>query len=67
MSDQTQSNVHQLGAFDAQAMLAEVRALRQRVVDAWRERAVLLTREEQKELRDEINDTCALLTELTKS
>jgi uncharacterized protein YukE len=66
MPDRYQSNVHQLGAFDAEEMLAEVRALRERVIAVWRERAVMLTPDEQQQLRREIQDTCTLLTDLTK-
>lgn len=47
--------------------LAELRALRRRIVDLWLERGVMLTGEEQKELRDEIRETCTLLTALTQS
>jgi hypothetical protein len=66
MSEQHRSNVYEIGAFSADAMLADVGDLRVRLVAAWRERAVMLTREEQDRLRQEIIDTCALLTELTK-
>jgi hypothetical protein len=37
------------------------------MVQAWQERGVMLTHEEQQELRDEIRQTCALLTDLTSS
>lgn len=50
---------------EAELILAELRTLRQRVIDAWEERGVILTREEQGRLREEIEDTCRLLTELT--
>jgi hypothetical protein len=48
-------------------MRASLRALRANVIEAWQSRAVLLTRDEQNELRDEIRKTCALLTDLTAS
>jgi hypothetical protein len=51
----------------AQSMLLELRTLRRRVIQAWQERAVALTKEEQAELRDEIRETCSLLTDLTRS
>ena len=66
MSNQDQKNVHQLGAFSADVMLADFRNLRERFITAWKERAVMLTREEQERLRQEIADTCTLLTELTR-
>lgn len=47
-------------------MLLEIRDLRSRIVAAWRERAVMLTREEQDRLTLEIADTCAILMELSK-
>ena len=50
---------------EADHILTSVRALRRGVVEAWQSRSVLLTREEQRQLRDEIRDTCALLTDLT--
>jgi uncharacterized protein YukE len=42
-------------------ILAELRALRRTVVDAWQARAVVLSRDEQRKLRDEIRKTCDLL------
>jgi hypothetical protein len=66
MTNQEHSRVHELGAFSSDAMLADFRDLRLRLIGAWRERAVMLTPEEQGRLRQEIIDTCALLTELTK-
>ena len=66
MPDQDRINIHQLGAFDGEDLLAELRELRERLIAAWRERAVMLTREEQDRLLEEIKDSCALLTDLTK-
>jgi len=54
-------------ASEADRMRASLRALRANVIEAWQSRAVLLTRDEQNELRDEIRKTCALLTDLTAS
>jgi hypothetical protein len=64
MPDQTAKNVYDLGAFSADDMLNEIVDLRQRVIQAWRERAVMLTREEQRQLLEEIRLTCQLLGEL---
>jgi hypothetical protein len=66
MSTQEQSNVYQLGAFDADRMLHDISTLRERIVQAWRERAVMLTREEQTRLAAEVATTCSLLLDLTR-
>jgi len=50
---------------EATRILADLRRLREELVAAWLERAVILTREEQDMLRDEIRETCELLTTLT--
>ena len=52
---------------DFHAVRMNIAALRESVVVAWRERGVMLTPEQQRILRDEIADTCQLLTALTKS
>jgi hypothetical protein len=65
MPDQGRTNIHQLDVFCADDLVVEISGLRTRLISAWRERAVMLTPEEQKRLRQEIKDTCALLTELT--
>ena len=52
---------------EADLILADLRALKRRVVEAWHARAVVLTPEEQVRLRDEIRDTCELLSDLTRS
>ena len=64
MPDRTNQNVYELGAFSAEDMLAEIVDLRQRVIQAWRERAVMLTRPEQDQLLEEIRLTCQLLGDL---
>ena len=51
---------------EAGAILANLRSLRDQVVTAWRERAVILTSEEQAELQAEIRQTCDFLTDLTR-
>ena len=51
---------------EAEAILANLRSLRDQVVTAWRERAVILTSEEQAELQSEIRQTCDFLTDLTR-
>ncbi len=50
---------------EAEEVLTLIRALRRRILKAWQERGIMLTRDEQKALRAEIVETCALLTELT--
>lgn len=52
---------------EGQIILADLRALRSKIVAAWQERGVVLAHEEQQELRDEIKTTCDLLTGLTAS
>lgn len=64
MPDQNKLNVYELGAFSADALLEEIVELRARIITAWRERAVMLTREEQHRLLTEIQQTCRLLGDL---
>lgn len=65
MPNQTNSNIYELGTYRPEEMLDEIRDLRERIVSAWRERAVMLTREEQNLLYGEIKETCRLLNDLT--
>ena len=61
---------HGVSAIDdsyARTMLMDIRALRRRLVEAWKDRGLTLTSEERTQLRDEIRDTCALLTDLTST
>jgi uncharacterized protein YukE len=51
----------------AQSILGDLNALRNKIADAWQERGVMLTPDEQKKLRDEIKATCNFLTDLTIS
>lgn len=64
MPDLDRTNIHQLGAFDADDMLNEIVELRGRILIAWRERAVMLSRDEQHRLLEEIRETCRLLDDL---
>lgn len=66
MPQPDQHNVHQLGAFSADALLGDLVELRGHLISAWRERAVMLTKEEQARLKNEIADTCALLSAFIK-
>lgn len=52
---------------EAQSILADLIALQNRIVVAWEERGVMLTPDEQDQLRREIRATCAFLTDLTIS
>ena len=61
------SNLISIDSSEAQEMLQSIRALRRRIVETCQARAVLLTKEEQRELWAEIRDTCTLLTDLTLS
>ncbi|MEV4934937.1 hypothetical protein [Sphingobium sp. LSP13-1-1.1] len=51
-------------AFDADAIFQKITALRQSIVDAWQERAVTFTPEEQHRLKEEIGATASLLHDL---
>ena len=52
---------------EAQRILGDLSALRNKIAKAWQERGVMLTPDEQKKLRDEIKATCNFLTDLTIS
>ena len=52
---------------DADALLAKVRALRDEIITAWAERAVVLSKYEQERLHQEITKTCELLADLTRT
>ena len=52
---------------EAQRILIDLRSLRLKIIDAWEERGVILTRDEQKALKAEIAQTCSLLTDLVSS
>jgi uncharacterized protein YukE len=64
-SSASDTNVVSIASSEAQRILADLRGLRRQIIDAWQERAVILTPEEQRALRDEIEHTCELLTTLT--
>lgn len=65
-SCQDSNNVHSIRPSEAEAILQNLRCLRDQIVIAWRERAVVLSREEQAELHAEIKQTCEFLTDLTR-
>ena len=54
-------------ACDADSIIRDLRVLRDQIVTAWRERAVVLSTEEQALLHSEITQTCAFLTDLTRN
>ena len=60
-------NVTSIDASEGKRILTDLRSLRRQIIDAWQERGITLTREEQHELRDELRRTCELLTDLTAS
>lgn len=66
-SSDSGGNVTSIGSSAAHNILADVRQLRRHICEAWQERAVTLTPEEQLQLRDEIRETCDLLKDLTSS
>jgi len=53
-------------ASEAERILRDLRRLRDAIVAAWEERGVMLSRDERRELRQEIRETCDLLTQLTE-
>lgn len=60
------SNVHVFPSEPHAAFIrADLRSLRLRVTSAWQERAVMLTPDEQQDLRAEIHDLCQYLKALT--
>jgi hypothetical protein len=69
MSDTSQqpTNVVDIGVSEADRLLNNLRKLREELINAWFERGVMLTPDEQVRLRDEIRQTCALLSDLTAS
>ena len=50
---------------ETQQILRSIRSLRGTIVRAWQARSVMMTEDERRILRDEIRDTCELLTDLT--
>lgn len=60
-------SVVSIGPSEADSILHNLRALREQIVVAWAERAVILSKEEQNLLHLEIKDTCEFLSHLTQS
>ena len=58
-------NVVSIDTSEAQRILGDLRVLRRQIIDAWHERSVILTGEEQESLRAEIKYTCEILSGLT--
>lgn len=56
-----------IGSSEADAILHNLRSLRDDIVVAWQERAVILSAAERAALHEEIKATCDLLTDLTRS
>lgn len=65
MPDPSSKNIYELGAFSAEDMLNEIIDLRGRIIQAWRERAIMLTKDEQAKLIQEIRLTCEMLDALS--
>lgn len=61
------SNVISIHSGEADSILLNMRALRDQIVIAWRERGVMLTSEERHELHREIKQTCEFLGGLTRN
>ena len=59
-------NVVNIGSSEADAILQNVRSLRDAIVTAWRERAVVLSSDEREMLHNEITQTCSFLSDLTR-
>ena len=65
-SQESNHNVVSIGSLEAEEIMTNLRALRDQIVTAWSERGVMLSREEQAALHDEIKQTCQFLTDLTR-
>ena len=65
--EQAMPSVVGIGPSEADSILQNLRALREQIVVAWAERAVVLSREEQDLLHLEVKDTCEFLSRLTQS
>lgn len=50
---------------EANALFAQISALREEIIVAWSERGVVLSRFEQERFHQEIATTCKLLADLT--
>jgi uncharacterized protein YukE len=61
------SSVVSIGPSEADSILQNLRVLREQIVVAWAERAVVLSREEQDLLHLEVKETCEFLSHLTRS
>lgn len=55
------------GPSEADLLLERVRTLRDEIVTAWQERAVVLSKFEQERLHQEIVKTCELLSAMTRT
>ena len=55
-----------VGRSEAQLIFADLKTLRNRIIAAWQERAIMLSSEEQRDLRDEIERTCDLLRDFVR-
>lgn len=60
------SNVVDIRPSEADEIRRNLSALCEQIITAWRERGVLLSREEQADLHAEIKQTCEFLTDLTR-
>lgn len=60
-------NIVSIGNEEAESILSNLRALRDQIVIAWNERAVILSRDERAALHREIKGTCEFLTDLTRN
>lgn len=60
------SNIVSSPSSESETVVRNIRALRDEIVIAWRERSVILSPEQQDELKAEIRQTCDFLTELTQ-
>ena len=49
---------------EAERILRDLRRLREAIVVAWEERGVIMSRDECQDLRQEIEETCDLLSQL---
>lgn len=63
--DGANNNVVSVGASEADDIIQSLHSLRNQIVTAWRERAIVLSDEEQAQLHAEVQRTCEFLKDLT--
>ncbi len=58
---------YDIGISEGRAIIRDIEQLEATIVRAWQERAVVLSQSEQHDLRDQIRNTCSMLSSLVSS